>query len=66
MFADFFYFKSNHFVFKWKNFDLKWRFILTNSTYQNKEGVGAAIKTALNGGLKCEIFLSRQSFGQRI
>ena len=28
MFADFFYFKSNHFVFKWKNFDLKWRFII--------------------------------------
>ena len=31
---------------------------LTNSTYQNKEGVGAAIKTALNGGLKCELFIT--------
>ncbi len=28
MFADFFHFKSNRFVFKWKNFDLKCRFII--------------------------------------
>ncbi|MCI5633189.1 hypothetical protein, partial [Helicobacter sp.] len=27
IFADFFHFISNHFVFKWKNFDLKWRFL---------------------------------------